>query len=140
MSRRTDDKDQLKFFNGETGGRNRFWTSVRTKDHQDGGSDTKNEQQQRGAGADRFRPKSRRSRLQTGSEGTTPRFIVVKCEKSKSSVHRTTKRTEKTTVEEEESPAKQTRVSRLVTSRCTAKGILQIVKWEEPARNTGIAS
>ena len=105
----------------------------RTKDHQDGKSDTKNEQQ-RGAGADRFRPKSRRS------ERTTPRFIVVKCKKSKSSVHRTTNKTEKTTVEEEKSPAKRTRVSRLVTSRCAAKGILQIVKWEKPARNTGVAS
>ena len=38
---------------------------------------------------------------------TTPGFIVVKRKKSKFSVHRTTKRNKKTTVEEEESPAKQ---------------------------------
>ena len=41
---------------------------------------------------------------------TTPGFIVVKRKKSKFSVHRITKRNEKTTVEEEKRPAKQIRV------------------------------
>ena len=80
------------------------------KTNQDGESFTKNEQQQQGVGADRFRPKSRRSRLQTVSSRTTPGFIVVKCKKSISSVHRTTRRNEKTTAEEEKSPAKQIQV------------------------------
>ena len=40
-------------------------------------------------------------------ECTTPGFIVVK---RKSSVHRTTKRNEKTTVEKEKSPAKRIQV------------------------------
>ena len=47
------------------------------KINEDGKLVTKNEQQQRGAGADRFQPKSRKSQLQTGSECTIPGFTVV---------------------------------------------------------------
>ena len=43
-------------------------------------------------------------------ECTTLGFIVVKRKKSKSSVHRTTKRNEKTTVEKEKSPARRIQV------------------------------
>ena len=85
VSRRTDDKDQLKFIIEKQVGETVSGQVSELKTNQDGGSVTKKEQQQRGAGADRFRSKSRRSRLQTGSENTTPGFIVVKCKKSKSS-------------------------------------------------------
>ena len=83
MSRRTDNKDQLKFIIEKQVGETGSGQVSELKTNQDGRSVTKKEQQQRGAGADRFRSKSR-SRLQTGSENTTPGFIVVKCKKSKS--------------------------------------------------------
>ena len=139
MSRRTDDKDQLKFVIEKQVGETGSGQVYELKTNQDGESVTKKEQQQRGAGADRFRPKSRRSRLQTGSECTTPGFIVVKCKKFKSSVHRTTKRNEKTTVEEEKIKRSEFE-SRLVTSLCTVKAFYKIVKWEKPVRKTGTAT
>ena len=110
VSRRTDDKDQLKFVIEKQVGETGSGQVYILKNNLDGESVTKEEQQQRGAGADRFRSRSRRSRLQIGSKRTTPGFIVLKCQKSKSSVHRTTKRNEKTTIEEEKSPAERIRV------------------------------
>ena len=102
MSRRTDNKDQLKFVIKKQVAETGSGQVYELKTNQDGESVTKKKQQQRGAGADRFQPKSRRSQLQTGSEHTTPGFIVVKRKKFKSSVHCTTKR--------KKSPAKRIQV------------------------------
>ena len=74
---RTDDTDKIKFVIEKQVGETNSGQVDELKINEDGELVTKNEQQQRGAGADRFRPKSRKSQLQTGSECTTPGFTVV---------------------------------------------------------------
>ena len=56
-----DDKDQHKFVIEKQIGETGSGQVYELKTNQDGESATKNEQQQRGAGTDRFRPKSRMS-------------------------------------------------------------------------------
>ena len=88
MSKRTNNKDQLKFVTEKQVGETGFRHMYKLKTTQDGKSVTKKEQQQRGTEVDRFRPKSMRFQLRTGSERTTPGFILVKRKKSKPSATR----------------------------------------------------
>ena len=66
VSRRTDDKDQLKFVIEKQVRGTGSGQVYELRTNQDRESVTKNELQQRSAGGDRFLPKSKRSRLQTG--------------------------------------------------------------------------
>ena len=107
MSNRTDDSNQIEFIIekqvGETDSRQVY--ELQTK--HDGKSDdrvSEIKQQQRGEGTDRLQRESRKSRLQSQLERTTPGFIVVTSRKP-----RTAKRDTETTLKKEESSTKQFR-------------------------------